>query len=422
MPNSLDLPRCTNLWSEQQRTLFYQLPIYMTKLQVDTIQWNARHTKLLKPVKWQANMGNTMQGVRKVKSPILRSQAAPNPITSAPKRDVIEVRETQEQAILFRQNFESQLMQFIPSFADFLTDHVDATTKDIAEKVQVYQELFVRTAMFDACPRIWLCGKAQELTEVPGWTSPWNGTLTKTAAVMQALLAQVSKPMTLRAVSKLNTVMYSDLRISPFTGNSTGDGSDGSALKHKYCLVMGTELWDGWVHDPFLQGNRAIDLDIITDGFQGSLFGRFTSMFEQYELRFKADGTAPAPELVEENPARYNVGEPLPNPDWVNAPFGVMWAYGNEGYKSIQVGPPPRDFAGGGMTMDKFNGMDWNGKVSMTRNVLVPCLDAQNNVTYDTNKRGEYLQILADLAMGILPVQRRNVIPIIYARQRVATN
>lgn len=367
-------------------------------------------------------MGNTMQGVRKVKSPILRSQAAPNPITSAPKRDVIEVRETQEQAILFRQNFESQLMQFIPSFADFLTDHVDATTKDIAEKVQVYQELFVRTAMFDACPRIWLCGKAQELTEVPGWTSPWNGTLTKTAAVMQALLAQVSKPMTLRAVSKLNTVMYSDLRISPFTGNSTGDGSDGSALKHKYCLVMGTELWDGWVHDPFLQGNRAIDLDIITDGFQGSLFGRFTSMFEQYELRFKADGTAPAPELVEENPARYNVGEPLPNPDWVNAPFGVMWAYGNEGYKSIQVGPPPRDFAGGGMTMDKFNGMDWNGKVSMTRNVLVPCLDAQNNVTYDTNKRGEYLQILADLAMGILPVQRRNVIPIIYARQRVATN
>jgi len=422
MPNQIDLPRCTNLWSEQQRNLFYQLPIYMTKIQVDYIQWGARHMKMLKPVKWQANMGNTMQGVRKVKSPILRSQATPQPITSAPRKDVIEVRETQEQAVLFRQNFESQLMQFQPSFADFLTDHVDKTTEDITEKIQVFYEIFLRTAMFDAAPNVWLCGKAQELTAVPGWTSPWNGALVKDAATIQALLAQVSKPLTLRAISKLNTVMYSDMRISSFSGNSTGDGADGTALKHKYCLVHGSELWDNWVHDSYLQSNRMLDLDIVTDGFKGSLFGRFTSLFEQYELRFNADGTAPVPETLQANPNAYNFGEPLPNPSWVNAPFGVAWAYGAEGYKYIQVGPPPRDFTGGGMTMDKFNGMDWNGKVSLTRNVMIPCIDAAGNITYDTNKRGEYVQALGDLTMGILPIQRRNVIPIIYMRQRVATN
>jgi hypothetical protein len=394
----------------------------MTKIQVDTIQWAARHTKLLKPIKWQANMGNTMQGVRKVKSPILRAQANPNPITSAPKKDVVEVRETQEQAILFRHNFESQLMQFIPSFADFLTDHVDKTTEDIGEKMEVFAEMFYRGAIFDACPNIWLCGKATELTPVAGWTGPWNGVFVKTQAEVQALIAQVTKPLTLRAISKLNTVMYSDMRISPFTGSSTGDGTDGSALKHKYCLIHGSEVWDNWVHDPYLQGNRAIDLDIVTSGFSGSLFGRFTTMFEQYELRIAADGSFPAPETVQENPNAYNLGEPLPNPTWVNAPFGVAWAYGNEGYKYIQVGPPPKDFAGGGMTMDKFNGMDWNGKVNLTRNVMIPCLDAQNNLTYDTNKRGEYIQALGDLVMGILPIQRRNVIPIIYQRQRVATN
>lgn len=422
MPNFIDLPRCTNLWSEQQRGLFYQLPIYMTKIMVDYIQWSARHTKLLKPIKWQANMGNTMQGVRKVKSPILRSQAFPNPITGTPKKDVIEVRETQEQAVLFRQNFESQLMQFMPSFADFLTDHVDKTTEDISEKMEVYAEMFYRTAMFDASPNIWLCGKAVELTAVAGWTSPWNGAAVKTAAMMQALLAQVTQPLTLRAISKLNTVMYSDMRISPFTGSSNGDGTNGSALKHKYCLILGSEVWDNFVHDPYLQENRYLDLNIITDGFQGSLFGRFTSQFEQYELRFLADGTCPPPETLQANPNAYNFGEPLPNPDWVNAPFGVAWAYGNEGYKYIQVGPPPRDFAAGGMTMDKFNGMDWNGKVSLTRNVMVPCLNEQSQLVYDTNKRGEYIQALGDVVLGILPIQRRNVIPIIYQRQRVKTN
>lgn len=420
MSNQIDLPRCTNLWSEQDRNLFYKLPIYMAKIQVDYIQWKSRWTKLLKPMKWQANQGNTMQGVRKVLSPILRNQVFPNAITSMPKKDVVEVRETSEQAILYRQNFESQLMQFQPSFADFLTDHVDKTNEDLVGKIIVYAEQFYRTAIFHGSPYVWICGKATELTGAPYWTSP-NIAESKNQAWRQQIVPQVTAPLNLRNIAKINTVMYNDIGVMPYSGDSTGDGANGSALKHKYCLISGSEVWDAFPFDPYLLQAKNLSLDIITDGFNGSLFGRFTSLFERFELRIAADGSIPAPETIEENPNAYNFGEPVMNPLYVNAPIGVAFACGAEGYKFIQVGPPPKDFAGG-MTMDKFNGMDWNGKVGMTRNLLIPCQDAAGALTYDTNKRGEFLQLISDLSIGIQPVQRRNIIPILYKRQRMNAN
>lgn len=420
MPNVIDLPRCTSLWSEQDRALFYQLPLYMAKTMVDYIQYQSRFTKILKPQKWQANMGNTMQGVRKVASPIMRSMPLPNLITQMPKKDVIEIRETAEKVNLYRHNFESLLLNFVPSFADFLTDHVDKTNEDITNKVMIYIEQFYRAAIFHGAPAMWICGKATELTPTIYWPSP-SIAFVKDANVMQQLCALATKPLDLKNVSKINTVMYNDIGVQPFTGNSTGDGADGTALKHKYCLIMGSEVWDTFQFDPLLTANRQLDLDIITDQFTGSLFGRFTTLFERFELRVALDGTFPQPEVIEENPTAYNFGEPVMNPTYVNAPWGIAWACGNEAYKYIQVGPPPKDFAGV-QTMAQFNGLDWNGKVSMTRNVMINCLDGNGAVVQDLNKRGEFLQLLADASMGILPIQRRNIIPILYKRQRIAAN
>lgn len=418
MPNAINLPRCTNLWTEQDRDLFNRLPVYMNKLASERLQFHSRHTKLLKPIKWQANMGNLMQGVRKVPSPILRAQAFPNPITNMPRKDVLEIRETSEQCQVHRQNFESNLLHFQPSFADFLTDHVDKQTEDISEKVDIYAEYFYRAAIFHAAPFVWICGKANgtELTTTNYWQGA-NISEVKNAAMLQALVAQCTKQLDLRNFSKIATVLHNDLRAVPYSGKPMSDGTDGSFLNTKFCMTMGTEVWDLFPFDSFLTANRKLDLDIVTGPFKGSLFGRWTTMHEYYELRIAADGTVPAPETIEENPNAYNRGEPIPNPAYLNAEFGVAFAYGNDAYKFLQIGGPPKDFAN--MTMKRFANLNWNGQVDITQNVLINCLNQHDAVIQDTNKRGEFIQLIADLTLGIIPVQRRHVVPIIYRRTRV---
>lgn len=427
MPNFIDLPRAALLWTEVERDLYNQLPIYLAKRQVEYIKEWDFWTKILKPQKWTPNMGNTMRGVNKVPAPILRGQVLPNPITQLPKKDIIEVRETREDVQLYRQDFDSNVFQFVPSFQDFLTDHVDAHIEAITSKVITYKDLFYRTAIFHGAPNVWICSPTDgsvELRSAPYWGSP-TISLAKTQAYLQGIIAKVGDTLTLENIKKLGTVMWTDLGVKPFSGDVTPDGADGKGLNQKYCLVTSTEVWDSFTDTgSYLLANRKLDLDIVTGKFTGSLFGRWTTMHERYEMRIAADGTIPAPETTEEAPNAYDKGDSVPNPAYVNAPFGVAFAVGMDAYKAITVGPPPSKFAdgGSGMTMKDFNGMDWNGKVIPTRNLLVPSLDQNNTQVLDTNKRGEYLQLISDAAMGILPNRRRNIVPIIYRRERIATS
>jgi hypothetical protein len=424
--NSIDLPRAASLWTEVDRTLYNQLPIFLAKRQVEYIQeWDV-WTKLLKPQKWAANMGNTMRGVNKVPAPILRGDVLPNAITQLPKKDVIEVRETKEDVQLYRHDFESNVFQFLPSFQDFLTDHVDKHIEEISDKIVTFKDLFYRTAIFHGSPYVWVCSPNDgqiELRSAPIWTSP-TITRAKTTAWLQQTISKVGGTLTLENIKKLGTVMWTDLGVKPFSGNFSPDGTDGKGLKHKYCLITSSEVWDSFTDpDSFLLRNRKLDLDIVTGPFTGNLFDRFTTMFERYEMRIAADGTIPAPETVEEGANAHDLGDTVPNPAYVNAPFAVAFAVGNEAWKAVTVGPPPSKFADGGssMTMKEFNGMDWNGKVIPTRNLLVPSLNQNNVEVLDTNKRGEYLQLIADVAMGIAPNRRRNIVPIIYQRDRIST-
>lgn len=387
----------------------------MTKSQAEGFKGFVRWPKVLKSMPWRANNGTTMQGVRKERSPILRGQVLPNPLTQPSLKDVLEVKEVSEQAILYRHKFRSQMMHFLPNFQDFLTDHVTATNEDIVEKISVFSDLFYRTAVFHASPKAWLCGKAVEVTDVDHYKGSAIQ-LVKNQAVLQALTAQVTEPFDLAAANKLRTVMYNDLGIEPYSGNILADGTNGDGLRHKFCLIMGTEVWDSFHTDPFILTNKTDSLNLTTDSFTGSLFGRFTALFERYEMRINADGTVPAPEVLQGNPDAYNEGEVEPNPNYVNAKFGVLFACGADAYKSISVGPPPAEWTS--MKMKEFANLNWNGKVSMTQNLLIPCFDENGNLTWETNSDGEFLRLQASMTYGILPVKRRNILPIIYLRDR----
>lgn len=418
---AIDQGRYTAQWNEQDQNLYNQLPIYLTKYQVERLKVYSRWPKLLKAKKWEPNTGTTMRGVRKEPSPVIRSDFLPNLMTQMPNKDIIEVREVKEDVKLYRHDFESSHFHFLPSFQDFLTDHVDFHNQDINEKIQVAADLFYRTAIFNGSPYFWVCGKASgtELTSVPYWT---GGTVerSKSTATLQALIAQCTRPLNLRTLHKIGTVMYNDVAAAPYSGSILPDGSDGKAFNQKYCLLHGSEVWDYLSLDNFRLTYKDHNVNVVNSAFSGELFGRFTSLTERFELRIAADGTIPVPETRENNAAAYNYNETVMNPDYVNAPYGVAFACGAEAYKFIQVGPPPKDWTG--MTMKEFSRLDWNGRVDMTKNILIPGANWPGDPTaIDTNKRGEYLQLIASLAMGILPVRRRNIIPIIYLRARVST-
>jgi len=416
MPLAIDLPRTTALWTEQDVNKFNKLPIYMAKIQTDFIKTYSRWPKLLASIPWQANMGNTMRGVSKRPAPIMTSQVLPQPITAMPRKNVIAVTEVSEDTILYRQDFESDLMHFLPNFADFLTDHVDKTNESMVEQIMVYVDQFYRAAIFHASPKVWICGKAVPMTNVPYWTSP-NIAFTKTAAILQGLIAQCTETLTSRQLSALSTAMYTDESIKPYSGNILADGTDGSQLKHKYALLTSSEVWENYVHDSFVQTNKTDSLNILTSGFFGAMGGRWTTMFERFELRIADDGTLPVPEVLEDGATAYNRGEPVVNPAYAACKFGVAFGMGAEGYRSVKIGPPPKEW--NGMDMKKFARLDWNGKVDITQNVMVNGADANGALVQDTNKRGEFIQLIASIAMGIAPVRRRNVVPIIYKRARV---
>lgn len=420
MPNYTDVPAGNKLWSEEDIALYNKLPFYLAESQVTYLKQWETFTKILPKKKWTPNMGNTMKGVHKEPSPILRQTAFPQDIESLSKKDIIEVREVTEQARLRKQRFESQLINFVPNFQDFLTNHIDFKMKDMMQRVQSYYDIFLRTYLLHAAPAVWICGKATELTAAPYITGSLD-VAAKTTGFFQAAIANCTKTLDLKNLNKLGTVMREDISADYYEGSAGQSVSEG--LKGKYCLVGNAEIWDNWQTDPFLLGNRPLDMNIVTDRFKGNLWGTWTTLMERFPIRIAADGTLPAgPQTVEENAAAYNYGETVVSPDYRDAPFGVAFACGNDGYQALDAGPPPKFFASGQGTMQDFNALQWNGEPMFTKNIMEKVLDENNNIVLDTNKYGEYGQIITQLIMGVIAIRRRNIVPVIYLRQRVNAN
>lgn len=432
MPNFIDLPPCAKQWAEQDVNLYNKLPYYLAKNQVRYVQNFAVWSKLLGKLKWTPKMGTTLKGVRKEPSPILRGEFLPNTIQNTPKKDTIELREMAETAVLYQHRVESQHLHFLPDFQDFM-ENVDATNEDISSKLTFLPDLFYRSSIWHGSPNLFLCGAAQPLvTDAPHWTPTTGISLIKSTAVagqpnqglgyMVQALSKVQGSLSIKNLDRAFQALFNDLNGTPYTGDLLADGTDGSFLAQKFVLLCGNEVWANFKYDPYLLDNKPLDLNIITAGFKGSLGGQITTKVERYEMRLDANGVNQAPETQELNPNAYNYGETIPNPSYVSAPYAVAWLIGADSYKAITPGPPPAPFSGGGMSMEKLNAMDWNGKVRLTRDIMVKCLDEAGNTILDTNKYGEYGQLISSVSMGILPVRRRNILPIIYARSRVSVN
>lgn len=369
---------------------------------------------------WKPNMGTTLRGERKVPSPHLRTTAFPSPLTGTPKVDVLGVRSTVVNEVLYWQHFESQYLYFLPNFQDFMNDHVERTREDIQEKMTRYEDVWLRTRIFYKSPYVWLPNAANgELKAAPMDTDAQAIGTAKSTTWLQVMFPQIGQngSLSLDTLSRLLTAMSTDLRVPAFSGT---DMPGNNGLNNKYVLVCSTECFEHFPFDPYVKVNKTLDFDIVTGSFKGDIFGRITCRLEDMPMRLAADGTFPAPETIELNPAAYNYQETIPNPaytDIAQAPYEVAFLCGAKGYDCLEVGPPPSEFTGKGIP-EGFGKLQWNGEIQMTKDILIPVMQEDGTVKWDTNKYGKYLQLISTLNLGVVPKQPRNIVPIIFKRVR----
>ena len=417
---AIDENACAD-WTEQDRDLYNALPYYHVGVQLEEKKTWSTFSRFTTPIPWKRNMGNTMRAVSKEHSPHIRQFALPNPITSMPMKDVIDTRETTEDAVISRHRFETPVFNFLPEFKDFMNDNIAFHSKDMGEKIQRYEDVFLRSAMFHESPTVWLPGRASgEAMSAP----ITQGTLTqaqidasgKNTAFLAGILPEIGGTgnLSMSTIALALEYLSTDMRALPFSG-SMGESMN-ELPEHKYALVCSGEAWTSFLFDPWLTQNKAIDLNVVTERFKGSLFGRVTCMLEDLPIRIAADGTFPQPEIRTAGD-NWDHDMTMVSDEYKDAPYEVAFLIGKSSYKSITTGPPPSTFSSGAVPPN-FAKMFWNGEVRLTKNFLIQCLNAAGQEVWETNTYGEHVKYISQLALGYVALKRQWVLPIIFKRVR----
>jgi hypothetical protein len=436
---AIDARTCGS-WTEQDINLYQHLPYYLDKVQVDRKKWYPTFDKIItKKRKWKPG-SSTLRVVKTNPSPDLRQFAFPKPISSGqPRTDVMNVTESIAEAQVYSHQFESPHFSFLPEFSDFMS-HIKDTGNDIMEKIELFNEKYLRGMLFHMAPYAMVCQAdgSVKLVATPHWAGTgefdtaaggsgkneqWLKSLfTGNVDAIDGTKAFVTGGLKVTCIEQAMTIAESDLGIPFFSGSDLP--KEDAPLDGKFLWTMDSEAWNRLVYDPFVQGNRTLDFNIVTSGYKGSFFGRATTRLENRPLRFTVNGTYHAPELRVSNANGWNNGETEPNPKYTAmagaaadcSPFGVAFICGKNNYESLEVGPPPSEFTGN--SFPNAPAMDWNASVRLTKNFLIPCLMDDNTVHWQANTYGKFIKYISEATFGIVPAQRRNIIPVFYLRGR----
>ncbi len=431
MPAIYDKPAVFNQFAVEDVDRLQKLPFYLVKNEVKQFPiWNV-FEQLLGDVSWQANEGNIMRAVTPQGSPVGRAFFFPNAMTTLPNKDIYQVTESIEEAIIYRHRYESFQFNFLPSFTSFWKNYLQVADKDIVEKIGISNNQFLETQMWFTAQNVYLCGTGL-LTGAPTvlGNSTNDAAGSKTAAWLVAAvqgtggLSGVQQGLTLRDVYNAALVLQEDMAAPAFE-SARNMPIDNEGLKGKYVLITSTEAWMNFTFDPDVQTLKPLDLNLLFESFRGLLFGTTTVKMTRYPVRFNVvDVKDPAGNVI------YAAGTPIPpeiydatdkkrkpNPYWtslLSAPCEIAWMLGADYGASIKVGPPPKEFANTKMSAEKFYKLRWNGEVQLTDQVLIKYGDG----SVDLNSYGEQLKFQSQLTHGYLPKERRYGFPILFFRRR----
>ena len=430
MPVAYNLPAPNQAWTQQEVDRYNKLPFYLALQQAKYFpKWQVWN-KLLETTPWQPNMGTTMKGVILEPSPIQRTFFSPNPLTSAAKKDIISQYERTNSAVLYHHKFESPQFNFLPSYQDFRRKQIQAAQQDINNQIVCADDFFARGIIFHGSPYMFISGKgrdsngALELVSAPVGLPNDDATLAgKTTNYMQQMVALVGNNrgnLSFKTINKAYQVLSNDIGAPAFEGMQNTP-KDNEVIKGNYVIVGGKEAFENLKFDEHILTYKPLMTNLINDEFSGQI-GNVVYKTERFPIRVAADGTFPFPQRYEANADAYNAYETVPNPDWVNAPFEIAHIMGAGSWDKITVGPPPSEFASGKISESKLNKLFWNGEVKITDQVLVQIgVDANSVPVLDTNKYGEYLQLISRMVFGQIAVNRRYAVPILFRRWRVET-
>ena len=456
---------------------FRSLSYYLAKNEVALYpKWNVYDT-LFGSIKWTPNMGSTLNGTTPTPSPVQNITFMPNLLSSFPSKDQYTVGERYEEAQLGMHRFESNRFRFLETFESFWRDHLSYAQSDIVRQIQCANNHFIRTLMYYQTPDAYLVGKGLssqvthkdanhrkrafsqgDIRKITNVTGAGGGDDDKTDVVTDGSAGQtLSKSggklwredvgsagtgtakvgvLTLKEIFKAMLVLQEDIQAPTFDRIYNAP-KQSEMPKGKYVLICSTEAWSSLLWDDSLRTSTSGDTDrrtttlapanmnLLQDGFAGDLFGKITAKFDPYPLRFAKNGDFIAPQTVVND-------KTVPNPNYTKidtssatiGSYEVAFLVGADAFKTIQVGPPPKEFASKNMSAKKFYDMKWNGEVHLTDQFLIPTGSGSNPLTdaagSELNTYGDYLKFISQVVIGGIAGDTRYCLPISFLRRRTS--
>jgi hypothetical protein len=388
---------------------------------------------------------------------------APNTLDSFPAKDQFTIGERYETAKLGAHRFESSRFRFLSNFESFWRDQLQYAHKDIVRQIALANNVFTRTLMYYQTPDLYICNKglssnislggsvakrafsqvdvrlvdngADNVTtalEVGGGATVANSAGIEYRDEFCKGATNEAGPLTLKDIYKAMLHLQEDVQAPTFERQQNAPKTS-EMLKGKYVLICSTEAWSSLLWDADLKagddGNSRLapaNMNLISDGFAGDLWGKVTARFDPYPLRFTDNGTFLAPQTVDATSHKL-----VPNSNYTNisatssdtvASSEVAFLVGADAFKTISVGPPPKEFASKSMSAKKFYSMKWNGEVTLTDQFLIPNSGTalSDTGTQDLNVYGDYLKFISQAVFGGIPGDARHCLPIFYRRRRTS--
>lgn len=422
MPTTIGLTPPTDVnYSVQDTAAFTRLPVQMAAQELNAYEHTAVYGNMFGSLRWKQNNGDIIVGVMPQRSPITSQVHRPNNITEVAKINTYRNRELQNQARVKRHKYMSQQIHWLPDFRDF-RKNVMFQMSDISHQISVSNDFFIRDQLFHLARHAYHVGRGTSTDTAYDETCPFGDPTDSSADVKNAdwVAARIqelgSGTLDFKTICAIRDLATNDIGVAPMEGWKKGNPRDNEFAKGKYILLGAQELWTRLTYDTTVNAVRPLAMNLLNTRFSGAISDNIIFRTDPLPLRFNTDGTMPDIQIEQEyNNANYSGDKGYItrfSKEYRQAPVSVAFLIGYNPIETIDVGPPPSEFTGKGMSANKYNALNWNGQVQATRNFLIK--DSAGNL--EANTWDELIKLIASTVHGVMPVNPFNVLPIFYRR------